>query len=70
MVKIFPYDERVISTLLSWINTTKRDELSYATIVHPAERFVPLVDQEVIEEEFEDYQLVGDVEIVMEEDGV
>jgi len=39
MGKIFPYDDRVINYLAVLEHTTKRDELTYATIVHLAECF-------------------------------
>ena len=57
-------------TWLRWNNSSKRDELTYAPIIHLAERFAPLVDQEVIKEEFEDYQLMEKTEIGTEEGGV
>ena len=43
-------------------NTTKRDEVMYATIIHLAERWVPLVGQEVLKEEFAEDQLMADTE--------
>ena len=39
---------------LCWNNTTKYDELTYAPIIHLAECFAHLVDQEFFKEEFED----------------
>ena len=57
-------------TCLCLNKPSKRDELTYAPIVHMVERFAPLVDQEIPKEEFEDYQLMEDTEIDMEEGGV
>ena len=39
----------------------------HAPIVHLVERFAPLVDQDVIKEEFEDYQLMEHTEIGVED---
>ena len=61
--------DRVINDLVV-LDPIKRGELAYAQIVHLAERFPPPVDQEVIKEEFEDYQLMKDTEIGKEEGGV
>jgi len=47
-------------------NTTKRDEVMYATIIHLAERWVPLVGQEVLKEEFAEDQLMEETEIGIE----
>ena len=55
---------------LCWNNQSKGDESMYAPITHLANRFAPLVDQEVTKEEFEDYQLMKDTEIGKEEGGV
>jgi len=45
---------KVINDLIV-LNRTKRDELMYAPIVRPAERFSPFVDQALIKEEFAYY---------------
>jgi len=45
-------------TWLCWNNTNKRDELTYGTIVHLAECFVPVV--EITKEDLKDYQLMED----------
>ena len=57
-------------TWMCWNNSTKSDELAYIPFVHLAERFTPPVDQKVPKEEFEDYRLMEDTEIYMEEAGV
>ena len=57
-VKLFPFDDRVINDLVM-LDPNKRDELMHTPIVRLAECFAHLVDQEVIKEEFEYYQLMG-----------
>ena len=39
-------------------------------LFHLSERFAPFVDQEIHKEEFEDYQLMEDTEICVEEGSV
>jgi len=57
-------------TWLCWNKPTKRDEVTHTTNVYVAERFAPLVDQEILKEELEDYRHLEDIEIGMEEGGV
>ena len=52
------------------LDPTKQDELMDAPIVRLAERFAALVDPGFLKEGSQDYQLMEDAEIGMEEGGV
>ena len=69
MMKIFPFDDTVLADMIV-LDPAKRVDLTYAPIVRLAARFTPLIDQEVLKEEFEDYQLMDDTEVGLEESGV
>ena len=52
------------------LDPAKRVDLTYTPVIRLFARFTPLIDQEVLKEGFEDYQLMDDTEVGLEENGV
>ncbi|KAL5009425.1 hypothetical protein ScPMuIL_003357 [Solemya velum] len=64
MLKKFPWDDGVLRDL-TVLDPTRRAYLDHTKIVSLANKFSPMVNQEDLKDEFEEYQLLEDSQITL-----
>ncbi|RXM33718.1 hypothetical protein EOD39_5239 [Acipenser ruthenus] len=67
MIDKFPFGDSVLPDLVV-LDPSKKVDTDYVLIVRLAGRFAPIVDTELLKEEWEDFQILPDTAVSMMDD--